>query len=145
MKPIFAALLGLALVLFQPARTEAETRLIMFDEEGCSWCEQWKAEVGVIYAKTAEGKVAPLTVLDVHDPVPEKLKLNFPPRYTPTFILMQNDVEIYRIEGYPGEDFFWGLLEAKLIDISALKVRSCNREATSGCEASERGQKPCFC
>jgi len=30
--------------------------------------------------------------------------------FTPTFVLMQDGVEIGRIEGYPGEDFFWGLL-----------------------------------
>ncbi|MBL3206218.1 thioredoxin family protein, partial [Klebsiella pneumoniae] len=32
-------------------------------------------------------------------------------RYTPTFILVDGGREIGRIEGYPGADFFWGLLE----------------------------------
>ncbi len=30
--------------------------------------------------------------------------------FTPTFVLVENGVELARIEGYPGEDFFWGLL-----------------------------------
>ena len=30
--------------------------------------------------------------------------------YTPTFLLMSDSREIGRIEGYPGEDFFWALL-----------------------------------
>ena len=34
--------------------------------------------------------------------------------YTPTFILVENGVEIARLEGYPGEDFFWMLLEEML-------------------------------
>ena len=32
------------------------------------------------------------------------------PVFTPTFILLQNGVEVDRIEGYASEDFFWGLL-----------------------------------
>ena len=35
--------------------------------------------------------------------------------FTPTFILVQDGVEVGRIEGYPGEDFFWGLL-GKMFD-----------------------------
>ena len=35
----------------------------------------------------------------------------------PTFILIGDEGdELGRIEGYPGEDFFWSLLEAMLID-----------------------------
>ena len=34
--------------------------------------------------------------------------------YTPTFILVEGGQEIGRIEGYPGEDFFWGLLKMML-------------------------------
>lgn len=30
--------------------------------------------------------------------------------FTPTFVLLVNGTERNRIEGYPGEDFFWGLL-----------------------------------
>jgi hypothetical protein len=30
--------------------------------------------------------------------------------FTPTFVLLVDGVERNRIEGYPGEDFFWGLL-----------------------------------
>jgi hypothetical protein len=35
--------------------------------------------------------------------------------FTPTFVLMVDGVEASRIEGYPGEDFFWGLLGQMLI------------------------------
>ncbi len=31
--------------------------------------------------------------------------------FTPTFVLFDDGREIGRIEGYPGEDFFWGLLQ----------------------------------
>jgi hypothetical protein len=41
---------------------------------------------------------------------PEGVTLASRPRFTPTFIVVQDGAEIGRIEGYPGEDFFWGLL-----------------------------------
>jgi len=31
--------------------------------------------------------------------------------YTPTFVLVDKGKEIGRIRGYPGEGFFWGLLQ----------------------------------
>jgi hypothetical protein len=33
-----------------------------------------------------------------------------PISFTPTFVLVEDGRELARIEGYPGEDFFWGLL-----------------------------------
>ena len=35
--------------------------------------------------------------------------------YTPTFVLVANGEEVGRIEGYPGDAFFWGLLD-RLLD-----------------------------
>lgn len=90
-----------------PARA---AELIMLEESGCPWCEQWNEEVGVIYHKTPEGKRAPLRRLDIHDKLPEELKFIAKGGYTPTFVLVDNGREIGRIRGYPGEDFFWGLL-----------------------------------
>lgn len=105
--------LAILLVMMAPVHAIA-AELIMFDESGCPWCERWEEEIGVIYDKTAEGKRAPLRRLDVHDPLPEDLELASRPHFTPTFILVDNGREIDRIEGYPGEDFFWGLLAIML-------------------------------
>ena len=38
------------------------------------------------------------------------------PVFTPTFILVADGREAGRIEGYPGEDFFWGLLAKMLVE-----------------------------
>jgi len=103
------ALLSLQGGLSSPAR--ADMRLIMFQEPGCVWCEMWRSEVGVVYKLTAEGKEAPLWAIDISDPLPARLKLDGSAYYTPTFVLIDDDVEVGRIEGYPGEAFFWGLLE----------------------------------
>ncbi len=88
----------------------AETRLVMAEAEGCMWCEKWEAQIGPIYPKTAEGKAAPLMMVNARVPMPEGITLKRPIVFTPTFILTVDGQEIERIEGYPGEDFFWGLL-----------------------------------
>lgn len=98
--------------LFGSAR--AETILVMFEAEGCPYCEQWLAEIGPIYPKTDEGKTAPLMRVDIKDPIPEGFTLKSDPIYTPTFVLMVDGQEIDRLVGYPGEDFFWGLLDRML-------------------------------
>ena len=93
----------------------SETRLIMAEEEGCTGCARWNEEIGPIYPKTPEGRAAPLQRLDVHDPLPTELQFDRSLHFTPTFVLMVDGVEASRIEGYPGEDFFWGLLGQMLI------------------------------
>lgn len=105
----FVALLVLVLTAAAlPAR--AETYLLMAEEDGCVWCARWDREIAHIYPKTAEGAAAPLRRYNLHRDTPE-VELATRVRFTPTFILVRDGVEIDRIEGYPGEDFFWGLLE----------------------------------
>lgn len=99
---IFLALLA--------APLSAEVRLIMVEEDGCAWCARWDAEVGDAYALTTEGKIAPLMRVDRWGPLPEGVSLNSPAVFTPTFVLIHDGAEIGRIEGYPGEHFFWPLL-----------------------------------
>ncbi|MHA6346592.1 hypothetical protein [Roseivivax sp. CAU 1761] len=89
--------------------------LVMFEEDGCIWCARWNAEVGVAYPKTAEGRAAPLRREDIHQPIPDDLSLTSRPRLTPTFVLVRGGEEMSRIEGYPGEDFFWPML-ARMLD-----------------------------
>ncbi len=92
----------------------AEVRLMMVETDSCPWCAKWHKEIGPIYPKTEEGKIAPLLDQDIDDPIPDGITLESSPQYTPTFILLLDGVEVGRIEGYPGEAFFWGML-ARLI------------------------------
>ncbi|MCP4315734.1 MAG: hypothetical protein GY789_06865 [Hyphomicrobiales bacterium] len=98
------------LLLLLPFPAAAETYLLMAEEEGCYWCAKWDEEIAHIYPKTAEGRTAPLMRYDRHGRTPENINLSKPVNFTPTFILIDNGQEVGRIEGYPGEDFFWGLL-----------------------------------
>jgi thioredoxin-related protein len=94
---------------------QAEARLLMFEENGCPWCQMWTRDIGEIYDRTSEGKTAPLVRIDIHDPAPHGFSLKTAVQFTPTFVLVSERKEVGRIEGYPGEDFFWGML-GQMID-----------------------------
>ncbi len=93
-----------------PFAAVAETNLVMFERVGCQYCAQWNEEVGPEYAQTDEGRSAPLVRLDVNADLPADMRLTSRPVYTPTFVLVKDGQEVGRIEGYPGEDFFWPML-----------------------------------
>ena len=97
-----------ALLTALPARA---AELVMLEEVGCPWCEEWTRVIGPIYPKTEEGRRAPLRRVDIHDPLPPDLDWLTTGNFTPTFILVEDGREIGRIRGYPGEHFFWGLLD----------------------------------
>jgi thioredoxin-related protein len=95
------------------ARADSGFALVMVEQRGCGYCKAWHADVGPEYPITPEGRFAPLRVADLHA-LPEDLGLVRRPVFTPTFILTRDGQEIGRIEGYPGEDFFWVLLDRLL-------------------------------
>jgi hypothetical protein len=102
---------GLALaLLFGGAVAARAAELVMFEQAFCEWCELWDEEVGVLYGKTGESKRAPLRRVDIHKTRPADLEGIKRIVFTPTFVLMENGAEVGRILGYPGEDFFWSLL-----------------------------------
>ena len=106
-----------------PSPARADAVLLMVEEQWCEWCEQWNSDIGVIYSKTAEGRTAPLRRADIHDELPEDVELNARVHYTPTFVLLSNGKEVGRIEGYPGEDFFWGMLHQLLKKLPGTKSK----------------------
>ncbi len=112
-----AALISTALLFghFAVAQDAAlSMELVMIEQPGCQWCARWNAEIAPIYPKTAEAAVAPLRRIDLHAPVPDDVALVRPAVFTPTFVLIKGGAEVGRIEGYPGPDFFWGLLDVML-------------------------------
>ena len=104
--------------------TAADLQLLMFDQRGCVYCEKWEAEIGPIYPVTEEAEVAPLTRIDIRADLPEGVVLDRPAAFTPTFVLLENGREAGRIEGYPGEDFFWFLLGELLDGVQLAETRT---------------------
>ena len=106
--------LGMALLfaglLAGAARTEA-AELLMYRRAGCPWCQAWDEAIGPAYPKSDLGRLLPLRAVDLdREPLPA-VALARPVRFTPTFVVVDEGREVGRIEGYPGEDFFWGLLD----------------------------------
>lgn len=110
------------LSLFLGSFAQADTRLLMAEEPGCLWCARWNEEIAHLYPKTAEGRAAPLQRFDIRDGPPGDVTLNSKVRFTPTFILVHDGTEKGRIEGYPGEDFFWGLL-GQVMDGAGIDIK----------------------
>jgi hypothetical protein len=115
-KPFFhlAALFVAALVGLSAVPARAEFQLLMVEQMHCEWCEAWNEEIGVVYDKTDEGRRAPLRRVDLFDTMPDGITIAGQVHFTPTFVLLENGREVGRIEGYPGEHFFWPMLEILL-------------------------------
>ena len=102
-------LIAFCLALLALPASAAE--LLMYRRAGCPWCLAWDKEVGPVYPKAEIARRAPLRMVDLDEGVDAQVKLARPIRYTPTFVLARDGREVGRIEGYPGDSFFWGLLE----------------------------------
>lgn len=105
--------LGLAASMLGAAGAQA-AELVMMEQAGCAWCARFNAEIAPAYPKTDEGKRAPLRRVDIHAPWPDDLAGIEPERFTPTFVLVEDGREIARLRGYPGDEFFWSLLDEML-------------------------------
>jgi len=104
------------------------TELLMFEQPGCPWCRRWHEEVGPGYEKSAEGKIAPLRRLQLGQRA-AAYSLKQSVTVTPTFIVVDdNGREVGRITGYPGSDFFYGMLTPFLAGQSEPIVAEKNRK-----------------
>lgn len=126
MKDYFATaanwLMPFILIGFSAVATAAESsdlRLMMVEQPGCIWCARWHDEVGPVYPKTPEATVAPIEFQQLVDDLPAGVSFTRPARLTPTFVLLEHGAEVGRIEGYPGEDFFWSMLSELIASASA--------------------------
>ena len=90
--------------------------LIMVERAGCHYCIAWKEDIGPAYPNTEMGRFAPLRMIDIAEAPPEGITFDSRVVFTPTFVLVEDGQEIGRIEGHPGEDFFWGMLHRLLTE-----------------------------
>ena len=118
-----ATALGLAALCALPALPLAAAELVMVEQPGCIHCERWDEEIAPAYPKTAEGRFAPLSRVDIRK-VDETLTPARAVVFTPTFLLVEDGRELGRLEGYPGEEFFWPLLTELLRDKTDFEERT---------------------
>lgn len=87
--------------------------LVMVEQAGCIYCARWNEEIGPAYDKTAEGRFAPLRRVDIRS-IPKDVSLARRVLFTPTFLVVEGNRELARMEGYAGDQFFWPLLAEML-------------------------------
>ncbi|TMM52840.1 hypothetical protein [Sulfitobacter sabulilitoris] len=114
MHRILAALFSFWVAIAGTATFARAAELVMVEQHGCHWCQQWDAEISHIYPKTQESRRAPLRRVQLHD-LPADIAFSSPPVFTPTFVLVDAGRELGRMEGYAGADFFWPML-LRLLD-----------------------------
>ena len=119
--PSLAAIAAFALL---SAADSHAAELIMFERAGCVWCARFDAEIAPVYGKTAESQAAPLRRVDRDSPLPADLVGIDPGAFTPTFVVVKEGQEIGRIRGYPGDAFFFGLLDRILANAGSGPGRS---------------------
>ncbi len=105
--------LALALTALFPAAGRAvagEAEMLMYRRDGCPWCLTWDRTILPAYPKTDIGRALPVRMIDMDGDEEPAVRLARPVRYSPTFVVVADGEEVGRIEGYPGEDFFWGLM-----------------------------------
>ena len=100
-----------AFLMVASAAGAGAAELVMYRRQGCPWCAAWDREIGPVYPKTDVGRSVPLRMVDLDQGDRAAVRLRSPIRYTPTFVLVDRGREVGRVEGYPGDAFFWGLLE----------------------------------
>jgi hypothetical protein len=96
-------------------------RLLMIEQTGCYYCRVFNRDVAPVYETSTEGAAAPLIHADLRGDLPDGVTLLSRPFVTPTFILIGPDgVEVERLTGYPGDDFFWPYIGDMLVQAGAL-------------------------
>ena len=110
-RPILLAFALIGAAISTKAAPADELVLLMVEEHGCFYCAKWNEEISPEYPITPEGLAAPLQRIEIQDQPFEGLEIERRVIFTPTFILLKDNKEVGRLEGYIGEDFFWGLLQ----------------------------------
>jgi hypothetical protein len=96
------------------AASAEAAELLAFVSARCAYCVAWEREVGRVYARTWEGRQAPLRRVNADAENGADLDQFADVRATPTFILVDGGREVGRIAGYSGSDAFWPELDKLL-------------------------------
>ena len=109
-------LLAIAFIVLWATPSYAN-ELLMFSNPNCGYCQKFLEEVEPTDNESEAGKVLPLHIIQMEQPVPDwyinafKAKAIGRIAGTPTFIVWINDREEHRFVGYPGKEQFYAQLD----------------------------------
>lgn len=98
---------GLSLSLLLLATTAMAAELLVFEDPACGPCILFERQIGPIYPKTDEHRVAPLRRLPYGEPPEAPYAFVEAARVAPTFVLVDEGKELGRFEGYETDELFW--------------------------------------
>ena len=90
----------------------AAFELVFVTSDHCPFCMAWEKEVGRSYDRSPYAKQAPLRRVDLQEI--DTLLPDLKPKVigTPTFLIMDEKIEIGRIQGFSSSEmFYWALSE----------------------------------
>lgn len=94
------------------AEDQTPQELVFVTSDHCPFCKAWEREVGKIYGSTPYARQARLRRVDIAEVDSALSELATDIFGTPTFLILENNMEVGRIEGYQSSDlFFWALSE----------------------------------
>ena len=90
----------------------ASLELVFITSAYCPFCKAWEREVGSAYSQSPYGQKAPLRRVDIADVQTVLPDIAPKVKGTPVFLLLSENKEIGRIEGYQSREmFYWALSE----------------------------------
>lgn len=90
----------------------ASLELVFITSDYCPFCKAWEREVGPAYSQSPYGRKAPLRRVDIADVQAVLPDISPKVKGTPVFLLLSENREIGRIEGYQSREmFYWALSE----------------------------------
>ncbi|MCE7028530.1 thioredoxin family protein [Jiella avicenniae] len=94
--------------------------LLMFEQDGCPFCRKFDAEIAPDYPQSRIGQIAPLRRVNIFEDRTGGIAGLTPAVFTPTFVLVGDDGhEVGRLEGYPGQKWFYPEIEAILDGVTS--------------------------
>lgn len=113
--PSFGGLLSKPSIGLGETAPKGDLELLVFEVEGCVFCEVMRRDVLPRYRATSSGAQAPMRFVDMNQVDTDKLALRGAVEVVPTAILMKNGKEVERIERYFGPEMFFQLV-ARMIE-----------------------------
>ncbi len=88
--------------LDRPIAQTTPYELVVFEADGCVYCEAFRADALPLYSTSQLGRDAPVRFVNVSRSDETKMGLNSAITVAPTIVLFHKGQEIDRIVGYPG-------------------------------------------
>lgn len=88
--------------LGKPAASISPYELIVFEVDGCTYCQDFRLQILPLYTSSPLGREAPMRFVNVSRSDETKMGINAAITIAPTVVLMREGREVDRIVGYTG-------------------------------------------